>query len=86
MWLYGSQLTRPTASSNTFTGQLVRNVGPVFSTTPWNASAVHPTVVGTATFAFTDSSNGTFTYTVDGVTQTKAITRFVFASPTTRCR
>jgi hypothetical protein len=34
--------------------------------------------VGTATLTFADGNNGTFAYTVNGVSQTKAITRQVF--------
>jgi hypothetical protein len=41
--------------------------------------------VGTATFSFVDGNTGTFSYTVDGVTQTKTITREVFAPPGTTC-
>jgi hypothetical protein len=44
------------------------------------------TQAGTGTFTFTDASNGTFAYTVDGVTQSKAITRQVYGSPVTVCR
>jgi hypothetical protein len=36
--------------------------------------------------AFSDAGNGTMTYTVDGITQSKAITRQVFSSPATACR
>jgi len=43
------------------------------------------TTVGSATFAFTDANNGVFTYSVNGVTQSKPITRFVFAKPATTC-
>jgi hypothetical protein len=39
------------------------------------------TSVGTATFAFPDGSAGTFTYTVNGETQTKSITRELFHPP-----
>lgn len=41
--------------------------------------------VGTATFTFADVSNGTFAYSVNGVAQSKAITREVFATPATAC-
>jgi hypothetical protein len=42
--------------------------------------------VGTASFSFVDADNGTFTYTVNGVTQTKSITRDVYATPKTNCQ
>ena len=42
--------------------------------------------VGQVSFVFSDANNGTMTYTVDGITQSKAITREVYASPATVCR
>jgi hypothetical protein len=44
------------------------------------------TTVGAATFTFTDAYNGTFNYTVNGVSQTKPIARFIYASPSTVCQ
>ena len=41
--------------------------------------------VGTATFTFTDNDQRTFAYTVDGISQTKPITRQLFASPVPTC-
>jgi len=43
------------------------------------------TQVGTAAFSFTDPGNGTFTYSVSGVTGSKAITRESFSTPATVC-
>jgi hypothetical protein len=51
----------------------------------YDASRFSAVAVGTATFAFSDASNGTFNYTVNGITQTKPITRYVFARPSTGC-
>ena len=82
MWIYGSSVNRTTG--NTFSGQLFRNTGPAFNSVPWGNATATP--VGNVTLAFTDSSNGTFTYTVDGVTQSKPITRDVYAPPATTCR
>jgi hypothetical protein len=42
--------------------------------------------VGTVTLTFSDTNNGTFAYTVDGVSQAKPITRQVYSTPTTVCR
>ena len=42
-----------------------------------------PTQVGTATFTFSDPSNGTFAYSVNGVSQSKAVTRQIFFAPAT---
>jgi hypothetical protein len=41
---------------------------------------------GNVMFSFSDSNNGIMTYTLDGVTQTKSITRLTFAAPATVCR
>lgn len=84
MWLVGSEvrLTAP----NTFSGALFRTTGPAFSASPWNPSQVGVTPVGTATFTFSDAANGTFAYSVNGLSQTKPITRQVFSSPTSVCR
>ena len=44
------------------------------------------TDVGTATFTFTNGNNATFAYTVNGVSQTKTITREIFRPPGTMCQ
>jgi hypothetical protein len=41
--------------------------------------------VGTATFTFNDGNDASFAYTVNGISQTKAITRQVFQAPGTVC-
>ena len=65
-------------------GTLYTTSGPRFD--QFDASKVVATPVGNGTFTFTDASNGTFAYTVNGVTQAKAITREAFAAPTSICR
>ena len=77
MWLVMPSGTR---SGNSWTGALYRTTGPAFSSVPFNPQQVAVTEVGTATFSFTDADNGTFSYTVGGVSQSKAITRQVFAT------
>ena len=47
----------------------------------FDSTQVTHTAVGTATVTFTDGANGTFTYTLNGVSQTKTLTRFVFRAP-----
>jgi hypothetical protein len=42
--------------------------------------------VGTASFTFLHGNSATFAYTVNGISQTKQITREVFASPGTLCQ
>ena len=73
-----------------YTGtQVFRLTGPAFNAVPFPAigSAGGPTgvIVGTASFSFSDGNNAMFSYTVDGVIQSKAITREVFVSPGTVC-
>ena len=88
MWVVGPRMVRTTG--NTFRGDLFRTTGPAFSAQPWNPAGVTPIPFGNATFTFTDANNGTFSYTVTGVTpngqQTKNITRQTFGTPPTVCR
>ena len=59
------------------TGKLYRTMGPPFGPT-FNPAMVHPIEVGTVGLAFTDGSNGTLTYSVNGVNGSKPITRQLF--------
>jgi hypothetical protein len=44
------------------------------------------TIVGSATFTFANSDSATFAYTMNGVSQTKSMTRQVFRLPGTVCK
>jgi hypothetical protein len=68
-----------------YTGSLVRGTGPAYNAVPFNPSDVHGSTVGTATFTFTDESNGTFAFTIGATSITKNITKQVFASPVPSC-
>ena len=46
-------------------------------TSPW-APSLAVTAVGSVSFAFSDGSTGTMSYTIDGVAGSKAITRQAF--------
>ena len=60
---------------NRYEGQVIRTTGPAFSAfVP--GSPVQLQAVGSASLNFTDANNGVFTYTLNGVTQSKTITRF----------
>jgi hypothetical protein len=83
MWLVMSNTAR--TGDNTFAGKVYRATGPSFDSTPWDVSKVRLAEVGSATFTFADGSNGTFAYTLDGVTQSKAIERMVYALPASVC-
>jgi hypothetical protein len=88
MWLI---VTANKTGPATYSGQLYRAArGPPFDSVPFPALATpggaQGSNVGTATFGFSDGNTGSFSYTVDGVTQTKTITREVFAPLGTVCR
>lgn len=68
----------PKVGTNTFTGTLNSVTGPAYSSVPFDPSKVAGTPVGTATFTFADGANATFAYTVNGVGQSKQITRQIF--------
>jgi len=84
LWLVMSSGTR--IAPGTYSGTVHRTTGPAFSANPWNPSLVAYAQVGSATFSFSDANNGTFEYTVNGISQSKPITRYVFSSPTTVCQ
>jgi hypothetical protein len=72
-------------TEGTYTGSLYQSRGSPFLSVPYDPSRFSAASVGTATFSFSDAGNGTFTYTVNGLTQSKPITRFVYANPTPTC-
>ena len=84
MWLVGSNVQK--TGNATYAGELYRVIGPAYSASPWDPAKVLRTPAGQVSFVFSDANNGTMTYTVDGITQSKAITREVYASPATVCR
>lgn len=84
-WLVMTDGEPVTGSAMTWSGALYRTTGPAFGT-PWDNSKVKLTQAGTATFSFSDATNGMFTAVVDGKTVSKPITRQVYQSPPTVCR
>lgn len=64
-------------SSSTFSGTLYSTTGPAYNG-PFNKDLVVLRPVGNMTITFTDANNGSFAYSVDGVTGTKTITRQPF--------
>ncbi len=75
-------MTAPNTGGNTFSGTLLQATGPAFNSVPFppqgSPNGIMGSSVGTGTVSFTDANNGSFTYTVNGITQTKAITRQAF--------
>jgi hypothetical protein len=82
LWLSG---TAHESSPGVFTGTLNRTTGPAFSATPWNRSAVTVVPVGTYRLTFANGNHATFAYVVNGVAQSKPITRQVLRAPGTVC-
>ena len=83
-WFVGSDVQK--TGNATYSGTLYKTFGPPMTASPWDASKVTRMPVGSVTLTFRDDDNGTFAYTVNGISGSKAITRQVFASPVTRCR
>lgn len=75
-WVVMSSGTQGTGE--TFSGTLFRTSGPAFSGATFDPGAVTATPVGTATFSFSNPYQATLTYTVNGTTVTKSITRQTF--------
>ncbi len=82
LWL---SATLQQGTGNVYGGALIRTAGPAFNAVPFDPTKVTRTTVGNVTLAFTDGNNARFDYTVNGITQTKTITRQVFVSPGTVC-
>jgi len=76
MWL--SMTAFRNGTSNTFNGLLYRATGPSLATEPFDPTQVQRDQVGTGSLAFGNTDNGSFTYTVNGIAQSKSITRLAF--------
>jgi hypothetical protein len=81
-WL---SMTAMLTAYNVYAGTLYRTSGPPWNAVPFDPGQVATTPVGDGTLTFTDADNGVFTYDVNGVAQSKAITRQAFAAMPT-CR
>jgi arylsulfatase A-like enzyme len=83
-WFVMSNGQRQTNGS--FTGELYRTTGTPVTVNPFVAlTAANVTQVGTMTLTFTSSEQGTLTYTVNGVSVTKTITKQVFGTAAAVC-
>lgn len=69
-WYVASNLS---GSQSSFSGTLYQTTGPAFSA-PWTGGPP-PTAVGSMSISFSGTNAGTLTYTVNGVTVSKAIER-----------
>lgn len=84
MWLVGSSMR--VSGPGSYSGALYRTAAAPLAAEPWDAAAFTVAPAGSATLAFDDADNGVFSYVVDGVSQSKRITRQVYATPKTVCR
>jgi lysyl endopeptidase len=64
-------------SANTYSGPLFATAGPSLAQS-FDASKVRVSPVGSATLTFSDANNGTFAFTINGVSGSKRITRQPF--------
>ena len=72
---------------NVYTGTLVKAIsGPAFKSVPFNPTDVNGTPTGNLTLTFADGNNATFAYSIDGIAQSKQITREVLVPPGTVCQ
>ncbi len=76
-WL---SMTAIQTGDNVFSGTIYETRGPAFNAVPFDPKAVSYHAVGAGTLTFGDADNGAFAYTVNGIAQTKAITRTVFGN------
>jgi len=84
LWLVMSSGQRQPDGS--FVGTLYKTSGPAFNANPFSPiGAGNLSNVGTMRLSFTNGENGTLSYTFNGVSVTKAITRQVFSSPVSAC-
>jgi serine protease len=77
-WL---SMTASRIGQNVYSGDLLQTRGPAFSATPFDPNAVTHSTVGHATLTFSDANTAQFAYTVNGVAQTKTLTRELFGTP-----
>jgi hypothetical protein len=87
MWMVAT-VTKSGLSS--YTGDLMRlTSGPPFNAVPFpplgSPGGATGSTVGSVQLAFFDGNSGIFTYTVNGETQSRDITREVFTPPGTVC-
>jgi lysyl endopeptidase len=82
LWLVSTGQLQPDGS---YRGALIKASGPAFNALPWNSAAVSNTPVGEMTIRFPSADAGTITYTYQGSTVTKSITRFQYGKNKTTC-
>ncbi len=85
-WLSASLQATSGAAMPTFAGDMVRFAGqPLAQINGAPATIGAAQTVGILQFTFNNGETAMMRYTLDGITQTKPIKRFVFGTPTTLC-
>lgn len=74
-WL---SMTADKVADDVYTGTLYQTRGPAFNAVPFDPLKVTKVPVGAGTLTFASANSGTFTYTVNGITQSKSIVPQVF--------
>jgi serine protease len=74
-WL---SMTANKVAPDVYAGDLVQTHGPAFSAMPFDPNAVTHASVGEASLTFIDANTAQFAYTVNGVSQTKTLTREIY--------
>ncbi len=65
-------------NASTYTGTAYRTSSSLWIGAAYDKTRLQSNVVGSVTFSFTDRDNAVMTYTIDGITQSKPITRQPF--------
>jgi serine protease len=78
-------MTANKTAEGVYAGTLYETRGPAYNAVPFDPAAVSSIARGIGTLSFTDVDHGTLHYLLDGVEQTKAIARQVFAAPVPTC-
>jgi len=83
LWL---SATLNSAAPSEYTGTLLRTAGPPFNSIPFDPARVTAAPVGSMSLHFDDGNAATLAYTLNGISQSKPITRQIFKGPGTVCR
>ncbi len=83
LWL---SATATKTGGGVYKGTLYRTTGPAFNAVPFLPANIGLTAVGSLTLTFANGNAATFAYTLNGITQSKSITRQVFNAPGTVCQ
>ena len=84
LWLVMS--SGPRQVDGSYLGDLYLTTGPAFNAQPFTPiGPANLTKVGTMQFRFSDGANGILSYTVNGISVSKVITRQVFSTPLPAC-